>query len=148
MSSDVESYSAIRIKLVINTILPIFILPPLSVAICLRLFSAHLANADPTVKTIIYLFSIPLFLSIRIQIRKWKETREARRMGARQIPRLKGKWPGNLDIMIAVAESRKNTYLLDFFKLALESSGSNTINMNILWMDQVSTGLSSYYSPS
>jgi ABC-type Fe3+-siderophore transport system permease subunit len=49
---------------------------------------------------ILYILSVPLFWSVRNIIRLRLQDREARRLGARPIPRIKGKWPGNIDVLV------------------------------------------------
>jgi hypothetical protein len=48
----------------------------------------------------LYVLSVPLFWSIRNCVRLRLQDREARRRGARPIPRIKGKWPGNIDVLV------------------------------------------------
>jgi hypothetical protein len=48
----------------------------------------------------LYIFAVPAFWGVRNVVRDALREREAKRLGARVIPRVKGNWPGNIDIMI------------------------------------------------
>jgi hypothetical protein len=134
-SHETESY-AFRTRLVVNTILPTFILPPLFCATLLRVFSLG-TSLDIFTKILAGLASIPLFLFIRIQIRRRRQSLEAQRLGARMVPSLRGKWLGNLDILIGLIKAPQRQYILDGAKEKLESLGMRTVNTNFFWEDQV-----------
>jgi hypothetical protein len=134
-----ESYS-FRIRLLVDTVIPTFLFPPLLCSVLLRLLKATDlgVNLPRFLIPLLYVASIPTCLSVRVHFERWQESRAARRMGAKLIPRLKGKWPGNLDILLKLVSAPRKGYILDGVKAILESAGSNTVNLNILWVDQVS----------
>lgn len=53
-----------------------------------------------TVRAGLYVLAVPAFWSIRNVFRTMARKREADRMGAQMVPCVKGKWPGNIDIML------------------------------------------------
>ncbi|GBE85606.1 Cytochrome P450 52E2 [Sparassis crispa] len=65
------------------------------------------------------------------------QDREAGRLGARQIPRVVGKWPGNIDVLLQLLEASPKSYI-SMFQLALfEKYQSTTINLRLLWQDWI-----------
>jgi hypothetical protein len=48
----------------------------------------------------LYVLAIPTFWSVRNVLKTMGREREAKRMGARTVPWVRGKWPGNVDIML------------------------------------------------
>lgn len=60
-------------------------------------------------------------------------------LGAVPVPRVKGKWPGNLDIVLQFIKSLTNDYQLQFAQDMFEKHGCKTLNMRMLWEDQVRT---------
>ena len=64
-------------------------------------------------------------------------SREAHRRGARQIPRVVGKWPGNVDVMLRLFADLKSGYMQDVFLELFHEYQSTTLNLSILWTDKV-----------
>jgi hypothetical protein len=137
-SSDSESYAAFRTRLLLETLLPTFLAPPLLAAILLR-FTSHwpLIFLENFPRLLLYFSSIPLCFILRVQVIEWKQYREAERLGARMIPRIRGKWPGNLDILWRIMRSTETHYHMDWAKEMMEEVGSTTINTRMLWGNQV-----------
>lgn len=68
----------------------------------------------------------------------WRNDREARRMGGRPIPKVKGKWPGNIDILLDVIRMSRKSYFAGVYQAYFEKYRSTTLNLNVLWRDVVS----------
>ena len=62
----------------------------------------------------------------------------AKQLGARPIPSVVGKWPGNLDILLRMTGAFKTSYVLDVYLQLFEEYQSTTLNLRILWADSVS----------
>jgi hypothetical protein len=140
-AAGTESYTAFRTRLLLDTILPTFVIPPLLCAALLRILSTNFGTITVLEHTftifLAYLFSVPSSLFVRVQIRRRKQRLEAQRMGAREVPRIRGKWPGTLDVLVGFIKSPQRGYLLDPPKDIMTAMSSNTVNTNILWADQV-----------
>jgi hypothetical protein len=65
------------------------------------------------------------------------QDREARRLGAKPIPRIVGKWPGNIDILLKMLRAFKTSYVLDVYLNLFEEYQCTTLNTRILWSDNV-----------
>jgi hypothetical protein len=79
-----------------------------------------------------------LWAGARILFSEFVHSREMRRVGTRPIPRVVGKWPGNIDILFRMMRSFKTSYLLDPYLELFERHQATTLNLRILWADQVS----------
>lgn len=136
--SETEDYSQFRIKLLTEIVVPTFVLPPLLCAAFIRILSSNVDIKLGIVLTALAcLVSIPLSLFVRVQLQRRRQRREARKLDARIAPRLQGKWIGNLDVLMNIISSPRQKYLMDGAKDLMIKLGSNTINTNILWVDQV-----------
>ena len=58
-------------------------------------------------------------------------------MGAREIPRVVGKWPGNIDVLFKMMKAFKTSYILDVYLQLFEEYQCTTLNTRILWSDMV-----------
>ena len=85
-----------------------------------------------------HLFAVMLWAGARILYSEYVHSREMRKVGARPIPRVVGKWPGNIDILFSMIRSFKRSYLFDPYLELFERYQATTLNMRILWTDQVS----------
>ena len=141
-SSETESYSAFRTRLVLETLLPTFLLPPFFTVVLLHLARTWDIPYAGALSTPLSCFvSIPIWFTVRVQFREWKHHREAKRLGARLVPRIRGRWPGNVDVLLRIMKSRNTHYIMDWAKEMMEEAGSTTINTGILWGNQVSVDL-------
>lgn len=76
--------------------LPKLIIPPLLVYV----FSHFLVDFSPLGKTLAYILSIPCGLLALATWRSWIVRREMVRLGAQELPKWEGKWPGSIDLMV------------------------------------------------
>ncbi|CAG8700016.1 15178_t:CDS:2, partial [Acaulospora colombiana] len=83
--------------------------------------------------------SIVAYIRLNSWYRFYTIDRKAAALGARTIPIVKGKWPGNLDLLIRLMQTPKEAYvgarLYEFFK----QYKTNTINIRPLGMDLIMT---------
>ncbi|THH04268.1 hypothetical protein EW145_g5647 [Phellinidium pouzarii] len=68
-----------------------------------------------------------------------KQAQEARRLGAKPVARIKGKWPGNVDILLRMMKAFKTAYLMDVYLELFQEYKCTTLNTRILWVDQIIT---------
>lgn len=61
------------------------------------------------------------------------------RLGAKEIPCVRGKWPGNIDVLLKMMKSFKTSYLLDVYLQLFEEYQCTTLNTRILWSDTIIT---------
>jgi hypothetical protein len=90
------------------------------------------------------LFSIPILICVRSHYTLWAQDREAASLGAQPITRVRGRWPGNLDIVLRLLKSFESSYVLQGFADLFEEYGCTTLNTRFFWGDQVSMPLSSF----
>lgn len=69
--------------------------------------------------------------------RRSMQEREARLLGARLIPCVVGKWPGNIDVLLNMIRAFKSSYVLDVYLQLFEEYQCTTINTRILWSDAI-----------
>jgi hypothetical protein len=62
---------------------------------------------------------------------------QARRLDAKFIPCVVGKWPGNLDILLNMMRAFNTSYILDVYLNLFEEYQCTTLNLRILWVDHV-----------
>jgi hypothetical protein len=66
------------------------------------------------------------------------QTREARQLGAQLIPRVVGRWPGNVDVLVRILHSTKTGHLYDVYLELFDEYKATTLNLRIFWIDHVS----------
>ncbi|TFK38526.1 cytochrome P450 monooxygenase CYP63 [Crucibulum laeve] len=68
---------------------------------------------------------------------QYRQDKQIRSLGARPIPRLVGKWPGNIDILLKMMTAFKTSYVLDVYLQLFEEYQCTTLNTRILWIDNI-----------
>ena len=63
---------------------------------------------------------------------------EQRNLGARPIPCVNGRLPGNLDVLFRMMKAFKSSYVLDVYLQLFKEYNTTTLNLRILWVDNVS----------
>lgn len=111
------------------------ILPSLILLCTLKLASKQLGLLTVPV----HLVFIILWTSLKGSLSKYIQDREAQRLGARPIPRIVGKWPGNIDVLLKMLRAFKTSYVLDVYLKLFEEYECTTLNTRILWSDNVCT---------
>jgi hypothetical protein len=114
----------------------VLILPPLALHACFRVLDYHPGSL---LRPLLFVLSIVAYIRLNSWFRFYTIERKATALGARTIPIAKGKWPGNLDLLIRLMQTPKEAYigarLYEFFK----QYKTNTINIRPLGMDLVMT---------
>ena len=90
------------------------------------------------------LFLIPLHLvfiftwfTIRVTYSELWHDRQAKSLGAKPIPRVIGKWPGNIDLLFMMMRAFSTSYVLDVYLQLFEEYQCTTLNLRILWHNNV-----------
>lgn len=110
------------------------ILPPISLHWILRYLDVQL----PLWKRIpLYIACIVLYNYARNTTQTLLERRRARRVHARPIPRVVGKWPGNIDVIIRMMKQFKTSYPGEVWLRLFQEYQTTTLNLRVLWQDLV-----------
>lgn len=86
-----------------------------------------------------YILSVLICAGARVLLSEAVNYREAKRLRAKPIPRVAGKWPGNVDVLFKMLRSVKTSYLVNSYLELFEEYQATTLNLRILWVDQVRT---------
>lgn len=117
-----------------------YLLAPLLKSILLPLLLTHLIvrqfNLHPLIVFIYYLSSLPLLYILRTQWSVFQHDRAARRAGAMPIPRVRGRFPLNVDILLDWARSGSEEEVGRMMVLLGRKYG-RTYNTRVLGEDQV-----------
>ena len=93
-----EDYSAYRTRFLIDVIIPQFAAPPIITAAVYQLLKRlSIIHLPISMVLIICAASIPFVTMVQVVFNDIYTTWDARRRSARVVPRVKGRWPGNLD---------------------------------------------------
>ncbi|KAF9466774.1 cytochrome P450 monooxygenase CYP63 [Collybia nuda] len=84
-----------------------------------------------------HIIFIIIWASTKGALSKFIQDREAIRLGAKPIPRIVGKWPGNIDILLKMLRAFKTSYVLDVYLQLFEEYQCTTLNTRILWSDNI-----------
>ncbi|GJE99948.1 cytochrome P450 [Phanerochaete sordida] len=90
-------------------------------------------------RVLLSVLSVPALGVARSAITQRRNAAQAASLGAKPIPCVRGKWPGNLDIVLGFVRSLKEAYLMQFLDDLFREYGCKTLNMRILWEDQIWT---------
>jgi hypothetical protein len=123
-------------KRILISLAKAFIVPPLLTILALRLLSRSALSLSVYLPLV--LLSIPIAIGLRSQYTIWCQDREAARMGAKSITRVRGRWPGNFDVVLRLLKSFESGYVLQGFADLFEEYGCTTLNTRFFWDDQVS----------
>lgn len=118
---------------ILKDIFQALVAPPVLVSLCHGTFNLRFGWWSIPV----YLLAIPLAAIIRVQYSDFVQAREARRLGARPIPRVVGKWPGNIDVMLKLKKGLASQYIYEPFLDLFEEYQCTTLNTRFLWVDNV-----------
>ncbi|KAJ7656517.1 cytochrome P450 monooxygenase CYP63 [Mycena polygramma] len=112
------------------------LLPPLLSLTILCLILKYPLNISSVAASAL---AIPLTISARSQLSLWNHDKAAKSLNATVIPRVKGRWPGNLDIAIRVSKSFREDYVFKIFADLFDEYGTTTLNMRLFWDDTIIT---------
>ncbi|KIJ41473.1 hypothetical protein M422DRAFT_60420 [Sphaerobolus stellatus SS14] len=88
-------------------------------------------------RRIVWIFSIPLKITIRSGYAMWVQDKESRQLNTKPIPRIQGRLPGNLDIEWRVMKSFKGDYILQGFADLPREHNTTILNTRFFWDDQI-----------
>ncbi|QRW23885.1 cytochrome P450 family protein [Rhizoctonia solani] len=111
--------------------------PAFALTAALRLARPARIPESKLLLSVLYVLAVPTFWGFRNVVRDRLREREAKRLGARVVPRVKGKWPGNIDIMLKLVKSLHGSYVASVLD-ELSKEYGNTFNMRLLWDDMAS----------
>jgi hypothetical protein len=121
-------------KRILVSLAKAIVLPPLLTCLAFRI-------ACPSLSVWYYLplafLNIQLSIVIRSHYSVWAQDRDAARLGAQTIPRVCGRWPGNLDVVLRMLKSFESDYVLQGFADLFDEYGCTTLNTRFFWDDQV-----------
>lgn len=121
-------------KRILLSLAKALILPPLLTSFAFRI-------ACPSLALWYYIpfafLSIPLSVVLRSHYTVWTQDRDAARLGAQPIPRVCGRWPGNLDVVLRMLKSFESDYVLQGFADLFHEYDCTTLNTRFFWDDQV-----------
>jgi hypothetical protein len=118
---------------VVLDIFHIFVVPTVVLSLVLSFFKYRLGLLSLP----IHLCFVVLWAATKGVLSEAKQDREARSLGARSIPRVVGKWPGNVDVLLRMMRAFKTSYILDVYLELFEEYQCTTLNTRILWCDNV-----------
>ena len=84
-----------------------------------------------------YLASLPVWTVLDNQYMQWRDNSIARAHGAHPIPRVRGRLPGNFDVMRRMTKDLREGYVMQVFSDLLDEHQCNTLNLRLLGKDFV-----------
>ncbi|KAG1738016.1 cytochrome P450 [Suillus lakei] len=109
-----------------------------SIIIVVRLASLKGVRVSPWLISAVVLGAVPLGFAAYVLADGRLQQRKANRLGARLVPRVQGKWPGNLDKVVTIILRSENEYLGRPIEDEIKVLGP-TINFRFLWEDLILT---------
>ncbi|KAK1219856.1 hypothetical protein PQX77_017433 [Marasmius sp. AFHP31] len=116
-------------------LLQYFSIPPATLYLASRLLGhkvALLEQIPPSYYVLFTIFGIPTYFAAQIWCRAVYYKMRAASMGARLPPKVKGRWPGNLDVALKLGEALENGYPGDGF---VEHAEGEIYNLWFAWED-------------
>ncbi|EMD41297.1 hypothetical protein CERSUDRAFT_109895 [Gelatoporia subvermispora B] len=110
--------------------------PILGTFVLLRL-AGHALSWPAT--TAAYVGTLALWFALLPVYNLWRGERYAAQQHAESIPRVKGRWPGNIDVMLKLTKDLRAGYVLQAFNELLDEHGTDTLNTRIMWKDTIIT---------
>ncbi|OAX32011.1 cytochrome P450 [Rhizopogon vinicolor AM-OR11-026] len=109
-----------------------------SIIIAVRLASLKGFRVSPWLVSAMVLGTAPLGFAAYILVDERSQRQKASRLSARSIPRVEGKWPGNLDKLMYMVSRAEQEYLGRLLLDETKALGP-TINLRFLWEDIIMT---------
>lgn len=111
-----------------------FAIPSAVLYALLRYYNVHLGLFAPPVYFLFFLG----WATSKGAYTVHKQRQLAKQLGSRPVPCVIGKWPGNIDILLRMMRAFKTSYVLDVYLQLFEEYQCTTLNLRILWADNVS----------
>ncbi|EMD32768.1 hypothetical protein CERSUDRAFT_118491 [Gelatoporia subvermispora B] len=86
-----------------------------------------------------YGICVPLCMILMDKYKEWYNRKLERMNDAEPVPRVRGKWPGNIDVMLRLGKDMRGSYALQVFSDLLDEYQCNTLNIGVLWKDVIIT---------
>jgi cytochrome P450 len=109
-----------------------------SIIIVARLASLKGVRVSPWLISAVVLGGAPLAFAAHVLMDGRLQQRKANRLGARLVPHVQGKWPGNLDKIVNMVLRNENEYLGRPIEDEMKVLGP-TVNLRFLWEDLIVT---------
>ena len=124
-----------RTRFVLN-FLRVFLLPSLALRVAIKISHIKVARR---LSPILYLGSVALYINLHARYWEWYSRREATKRGARPIPIARGKWIGNVDLLLRIMQTPRKAYVGQRIHEIMLEYGTDTINIRPLWTDMIFT---------
>ncbi|OCH86634.1 cytochrome P450 monooxygenase CYP63 [Obba rivulosa] len=111
------------------------LVPPLVTVLAFRALGSPF-SAFAVLATVL---SIPLTVVLRSRYSTWVEHSAAARLGAKPVPRVTGKLPGNFDVVKRVLKGFERGYVLQVHRDLFQEYDCTTLNLRFFWSDQIIT---------
>ncbi|KAG0701446.1 cytochrome P450 monooxygenase CYP63 [Suillus ampliporus] len=118
---------------ILKDIFQALVVPPVLVSLCCRTLNLQFGWWSIPAPFL----AISLAAFIRVRYSDFVQAREARQLGARPIPRVVGKWPGNIDVMIKLKKALASQYISEPYLELFEEYQCTTLNTRFLWVDNI-----------
>ncbi|KAJ4000449.1 cytochrome P450 [Lentinula boryana] len=105
----------------------------------LKITGCSYTSLSVIVRVLLHCLAVPFIGWLRICWDEYSNARAAASSNAASIPRVRGKWPGNLDIAVKLVKSMHEDYLMQFFADLFDEYGVHTLNTRIFWSNQIIT---------
>ncbi|KAF8331895.1 cytochrome P450 monooxygenase CYP63 [Cantharellus anzutake] len=96
-------------------------------------------RASLLLRLVLYVVSCLGYWTVKVQYTRFKHSREAAKLGAVLPPRMKGKWPGNVDIVLRSLDILREGYSTEHYQQFLDENGCDTLNLGLWWEDSFVT---------
>ncbi|KAJ7457886.1 cytochrome P450 monooxygenase CYP63 [Mycena latifolia] len=124
-----------RRRILLSLAKALFVPPLVSLAVLYPVL-----GPTPSVSSILVaILSIPFAIWVRSYLSLRAQDKAAKSLNAAVIPRVKGRWPGNLDVALRVVNSFEDGYVLQIFADLMHEYGTTTVNTRLFWDDQMIT---------
>lgn len=111
-------------------------LPPTGIIILLiRFILPHRFTENILLRVILGIATCLAYWTFSFHCAQFRRSREAARLGGVLPPRMKGKWPGNADIVLRSLRIMKEGYAVEHFQQYLDEYGCDTLNLGLWWQD-------------
>lgn len=132
------------VSYLITSIVPKLVTPPATLYALFELLK-HLGHGDAIPRSLttkasfagLSLSSIVAYAVLKVWYTNVVNWRERRALGAKSVPVVKGKWPGNVDVMLKMVHAFHNDYVAQIFEDWSQEYGT-VFNIRMLWDDMVS----------
>ncbi|KAF8337360.1 cytochrome P450 monooxygenase CYP63 [Cantharellus anzutake] len=129
--------SHINYRLDFLVLLANIFLPPTVLVYGLLLFDVlpYVVRSSSFLRISSYLLVYLSYWAANVKYKQLKNELEASRRGSVMPVRLRGKWPGNIDVVVDAVKSYRTGYALEFYERRLNENNCDTLNLRFFWTD-------------